>query len=79
MVPAGESRDLVLEISRAALPQQLPDPDRLWDRTERAWRDGVPDLSTSVAPGESRHSYAVLRGLTASSGAMVAATTTSMP
>ena len=39
----------------------------------------MPDLSTSVAPGESRHSYAVLRGLTASSGAMVAAATTSLP
>ena len=38
-----------------------------------------PDLSTSVATGESRHSYAVLRGLTGSTGAMVAAATTSLP
>ena len=79
LVPAGESRDLVLEISRTAPPRQLPDPDLLWDRTERAWRDGIPDMSTSVTPGESRHSYAVLRGLTASTGAMVAAVTTSLP
>ncbi len=79
VVPPGESRDLVLEISKAPLPQQLPDPDQLWDRTERAWRDGVPDMDSSVAPGESRHSYAVLRGLTASTGAMVAAATTSLP
>ena len=79
VVPAGESRDLVLEISKTALPRQLPDPDQLWDRTERAWRHGVPDLSTSVATGESRHSYAVLRGLTGSTGAMVAAATTSLP
>lgn len=79
VIPAGESRDLVLEISRTALPRELSEPDDLWDRTERAWRRGVPDLSTSVTPGESRHSYAVLRGLTSSSGAMVAAATTSLP
>lgn len=79
VVPSGESRDLVLEISKTVLPEDLPDPHQLWDRTERAWRDGVPDLSTSVAPGESRHSYAVLRGLSGSTGAMVAAATTSLP
>ena len=79
VVPAGESRDLVLEISRTDLPSRTPDPGDLWDRTERAWRRGVPDLSASVAPGESRHSYAVLRGLTAGTGAMVAAATTSLP
>ena len=79
VIPPGESRDLVLEMSRTALPRELSEPDDLWDRTERAWRRGVPDLSTSVTPGESRHSYAVLRGLTSSSGAMVAAATTSLP
>jgi hypothetical protein len=79
VVPAGESRDLVLEISRTALPRELPEPGRLWDRTERAWRHGVPEMSTSVTPGESQHSYAVLRGLTSSGGAMVAAATTSLP
>lgn len=79
VVPAGESRELVLEISKKPPPQRLPDPNRLWERTERAWLDGVPDMSTSVAPGESRHSYAVLRGLTSSTGAMVAAATTSLP
>jgi hypothetical protein len=35
-VPAAESRDLILEISRNALPRQLPDPVQLWSRTERA-------------------------------------------
>ena len=79
VVPAGESRDLVLELSATPLPRELPDPHRLWQRTERAWRDGAADLSASVAPGESRHSYAVLRGLTSRSGAMVAAATTSLP
>jgi hypothetical protein len=79
VVPAGEARDLVLEISRSPLPGTLPDPERLWSRTEEAWRRDVPDLSASVAPGESRHSYAVLRGLTSSSGGMVAAATTGLP
>lgn len=78
-VPEGGSHDLVLEISRDPLPDVLPDPDRAWERTERAWRDAVPDLDVSIAPGESHHSYAVLRGLTAGSGAMVAAATTALP
>lgn len=79
VVPAGQGHDLVLEISSAALPEELPDPPVLWRRTERAWRDTMPDLSSSVAPGESHHSYAVLRGLTSRTGAMVAAATTALP
>lgn len=79
LVPAGEHHDLVLEIARGALPARAPDPDRAWARTEQAWADEVPTLDESVAPGESHHSYAVLRGLTSSTGAMVAAATTSLP
>jgi GH15 family glucan-1,4-alpha-glucosidase len=79
VVPPGESRDLVLEISKTALPRRLPEPEQLWSRTERAWQDHVPDMSTSVTTGDSRHSYAVLRGLTGSTGAMVAAAATSLP
>lgn len=79
LVPVGESRDVVLEISRSILPRQVPDPDRLWSRTERAWRNAAPDLTCSAAPGEARHSWAVLRGLTSRAGGMVAAATTSLP
>ena len=79
VVPAGESRDLVLEISRDELPRQLPDPHELWDRTLRAWHEATPDMSTSATPGASSHTYAILRGLTSSTGAMVAAATTSLP
>jgi hypothetical protein len=79
VVPPGQERDLVLELSSSSLPQLAPSGDRLWESTENAWRRGVPDLSTSIAPGESRHSYAVLRGLTSASGAMVAAATTALP
>jgi alpha,alpha-trehalase len=79
VVPEGESCDLVLEISRDPLPDSPPSPDEAWARTTSAWDDAVPDLTASAAPGEAHHSYAVLRGLTASSGAMVAAATAALP
>ena len=78
-VPTGKHHDLVLEISRHRLTGPLPDPDHAWDHTERAWAAARPDLSDSAAPGDSRHSHAVLRGLTGSTGAMVAAATTALP
>jgi alpha,alpha-trehalase len=40
---------------------------------------GASDCSDLVAARDARHAYAVLRGLTAGSGAMVAAATTSLP
>ncbi len=79
VIPPGEGRDLVLELSASSLPQLPPDPDRAWRRTEEGWRRRVPDLAASAAPGEARHSLAVLRGLTSSTGAMVAAATTALP
>ncbi|MFC4787235.1 glycoside hydrolase family 15 protein [Nocardioides sp. MAHUQ-72] len=78
-VPEGGHHDLVLEISRDPLPDAPPDAAAAWATTERAWRDAVPDLDASAAPGESHHSYAVLRGLTGATGAMVAAATTALP
>jgi hypothetical protein len=78
-VPRGEHHDLVLEISDQPLPTDLPDPSAAWAATERAWAEAVPELTASAAPGDARHSYAVLRGLTASTGGMVAAATTALP
>lgn len=78
VVPAGQSRDLVLELG-ARLPVEPPDPTTTWRRTEEAWRDAAPDLTGSAAPGDARHSWAVLRGLTSRQGGMVAAATTSLP
>lgn len=75
----GEEHDLVLEIADHPLDAPPPDPEPAWERTLQVWRDEVPALTDSVAPAESRHSYAVLRGLTAGTGAMVAAATTSLP
>ncbi|MFJ9733279.1 glycoside hydrolase family 15 protein [Streptomyces sp. NPDC101171] len=75
----GEKHDLVLECSDSPLPHPLPRADRAWAATERAWRRSVPALEHTVATGDARRAYAVLRGLTAHGGGMVAAATTSLP
>jgi GH15 family glucan-1,4-alpha-glucosidase len=69
----------VLEISGAALPDDLVDPDGAWRATEIAWEQAVPRLDGCLAQRETRRSYAVLRGLTSLGGGMVAAATTSLP
>ena len=51
----------------------------MWQSTQDHWASARPDISGSVAPGESAHSWAVLRGLTSADGGMVAAATTSLP
>lgn len=76
---AGEHHDLILELSPHGLPAAPPDPDVAWAATAHAWSQIVPDLTESVAPRDSRHAYAVLRGLTTSGGGMVAAATMSLP
>ena len=78
-LPAGGHHDLVLELSDRPLPTPPPDPDRTWAATEAAWADVVPACDDLTASRDARHAYAVLRGLTAGSGAMVAAATTSLP
>ncbi|MFC9553985.1 glycoside hydrolase family 15 protein [Rhodococcus sp. NPDC056960] len=78
-IPAGGHLDLVLELGDRPLPDTVPDPDRLWDRTEHAWHQAVPPIEGSVADRDARHAYAVLRGLTSSTGGMVAAATTALP
>ena len=78
-VAAGEHRDFILELSDKKLPAELPEVDELWRQTERAWRDAVPEIQDCLAPRDTRHSYAVLRGLTSGNGGMVAAATTSLP
>ncbi len=78
-VPAGGHHDLVLELSAGRLPPQPPDPDFLWDETADGWRRHVPAMAPTVADRDAGHAYAVLRGMTAASGGMVAAATTSLP
>jgi alpha,alpha-trehalase len=78
-VPAGQSRDLVLEVSAEPLRDAPGEPDQLWRATEDRWADAVPPLDAVVAPRDARQAQVVLRGLTSSGGGMVAAATTSLP
>ncbi|KZM74286.1 glycoside hydrolase family 15 protein [Nocardia terpenica] len=78
-VPAGESHDLVLELSDTRLPERPPEAEFLWAETESAWAKQVPELGGCVAARDAGQAFAVLRGMTADSGGMVAAATTSLP
>jgi alpha,alpha-trehalase len=74
----GAAHDFVLELSRTPLRHAAPDAQRLWEQTEKAWQQRVPELLTA-APRDARHAVAVLAGLTSQSGGLVAAATTSLP
>jgi alpha,alpha-trehalase len=78
-VAAGDSHDLALEITEGELPDDPVDYELAWRQTETAWEKAVPELTDCLSPGEARHSYAVLRGMTCSTGGIVAAATTSLP
>jgi GH15 family glucan-1,4-alpha-glucosidase len=75
----GAHHDLVLVLDRAADPAPPPDADAAWEGTVAEWTDRVPQFDGTVAPRDSRHSYAVMAGLTTSGGGMVAAATPSLP
>jgi alpha,alpha-trehalase len=75
----GEEHELVLEISDSEFTDEPADAEKLWIATEDAWSRVAPDCADLIAVADARHAYAVLRGLTAASGAMVAAATTSLP
>ncbi|HEY2700084.1 MAG TPA: glycoside hydrolase family 15 protein [Pseudonocardiaceae bacterium] len=76
---AGQHHDLVLELSDRPLPDEPVDADTAWRATETAWREAVPACAAALDPRHTRHSYAVLRGLTGRGGGMVAAATTGLP
>jgi hypothetical protein len=75
----GAAHDLVLEVSTRPFDDGPPDPERAWAATRRAWGAAVRPDTGSLAPRDATHARAVLHGLTSSSGAMVAAATTSLP
>ena len=75
----GTHHDLVLEMSDQALARVPVRATEAWQATEASWAEAVPEPGPSMAAADSRHSYAVLAGLTSSSGGMVAAATTSLP
>jgi GH15 family glucan-1,4-alpha-glucosidase len=80
-LPQGAGHDLVLEIAEAGTLRSAPLPDAAtaWRATERWWGHAVPRFPSSATPRDTRQAYAVMRGLTSSTGAMVAAATTSLP
>jgi alpha,alpha-trehalase len=78
-VPAGQSRDIVLEVSAELMHDAPGEPDQLWRATEDRWADAVPPLDAVVAPRDARQAQVMLRGLTSPGGGMVAAATTSLP
>ena len=79
VVAEGDHHDLVLEISTKPWDGPPPSPDVAWDSTEHAWSSAVPAMDTTIAADDARQSAATLRGLTSSSGAMVAAATFGLP
>jgi alpha,alpha-trehalase len=77
---AGESRDFVLTLEEPGSRRDATaGHEELWSATAEWWRQRVPDLAETAAPRDARHAYAVITGLTASGGGMVAAATTSLP
>ncbi len=77
-IPAGEARDLVFELSAEPL-REAPDRHRLWNVTEARWAEMVPVRHGVLAGRDALLAQVVLRGMTSSSGGMVAAATTSLP
>ncbi|HET8600150.1 MAG TPA: glycoside hydrolase family 15 protein [Segeticoccus sp.] len=77
-IDEGQHHDLVLEIGDS-LHDEPVRPEGAWAATAHAWATDVPDMSESIAPHDAQMSYAVLRGLTSSTGAMVAAATMGLP
>nr|WP_318276458.1 glycoside hydrolase family 15 protein [Mycobacterium eburneum] len=78
-IPEGGHQDLVFELSEHELPAGLVDPNLAWEATANAWARARPDLTDTIAPHDATHAWAVLRGLTSTTGGMVAAATTSLP
>jgi alpha,alpha-trehalase len=75
----GGEHELVLEIGDCEFTDETPDAGKLWAATEETWSRVVPDCGDLIAVADARHAYAVLRGLSSASGAVVAAATTSLP
>jgi GH15 family glucan-1,4-alpha-glucosidase len=75
----GDEHDLVLVLEQARDPGRPPSAEDAWRETEAGWAERVPELEETAATREARQAVAVLHGLTSSTGAMVAAATTSLP
>ncbi|MFD4631167.1 glycoside hydrolase family 15 protein [Streptomyces sp. NPDC058284] len=78
-VPPGGHHDLVLELSPGTLPREPVAADAAWAATEASWARACPEPARTIATRDAHHALAVLRGLTSSSGGMVAAATMCLP
>ena len=78
-VSPGEYWYLALEISDRPFDGPPPDQEAAWEATQNAWREALPDLSSTIAPTDACNAFTVLHGLTSASGGMVAAATMSLP
>jgi alpha,alpha-trehalase len=77
---AGQTHDLVLELTSSSLSSEIPISDSLWSATEEGWRAAVPELNDRIlGRHDAEQAIAVLRGLTSMNGGMVAAATMSLP
>ncbi len=76
----GRAHDLVLELQESPFEgQSTVDADDLWHRTVASWTEHIPQCREMPTRRDVRQSFAVLRGLTDSAGATVAAVTTALP
>jgi hypothetical protein len=75
----GATHDFVLVLACGEQAPEPPNPDWAWEGVESEWRKRVPSMDDTVAPRDASHAYAVMAGLTAGAGGMVAAATTSLP
>jgi len=78
-VEPGGHHDIVLELSLDPFDAPPAAPELRWTETESAWERRMPGISVATAERDARHAYAVLSGLTSTSGATVAAATMSLP
>ncbi len=77
---AGETCDLLLEVTDQALAPDLPEPAVCWATTEASWWATVPELGDRVlGHRDAEMAMAVLTGLTSQRGGMAAAATMSLP
>ena len=77
-IEPGDAVDLVLVLAEDGRAEPV-DPAAAWAATEEGWRRRVPSGTGGIAARDVRHAYAVLTGLTADSGGMIAAATLGLP
>jgi hypothetical protein len=76
---AGDYHDLVLVLDAEGDADPGLSAVELWRSTEQSWAERVPCCEETLAPRDARHACAVIAGLTAKSGGMVAAATAGLP